>query len=164
MDTSPLDRLKRRADFLRVAGRRRKWVTPGLIVQAADQDGSGYDGGGVRCGFTASRKVGGAVARNRAKRRLRALAREIMPDLASVGHDYVLIARSETVDRPYDLLISDLKTALTRLKVTRLSRAPRSQDSKQDRGRPQDGKQDSRNGQSEGIGALPSARVENETS
>lgn len=71
----------------------------------------------IRVGFTASRKVGKAVVRNRARRRLKAVAREILPLFALPGHDYVLIARAGTVDRPYPALIRDLKKALKRLKL-----------------------------------------------
>jgi ribonuclease P protein component len=69
----------------------------------------------VRIGFTASRKVGNAVARNRAKRRLRALAAAILLGEGKPGTDYVLIARAGTVDRPYDALIADLAAALRRV-------------------------------------------------
>lgn len=109
------ERLKRRREFLEVAGTRRKWVAPGMIVQIGPE----RPGDKVRYGVTASKKVGNAVKRNRAKRRLRALADQYLPELGVGGRDYVLIARNTTPERPYDLLISDLKTALARLKVTR---------------------------------------------
>jgi ribonuclease P protein component len=66
----------------------------------------------VRVGFTATRKIGNAVIRNRARRRLREAAAAILPVAASPGHDYVLIARSGTIDRPYDKLLADLRAAL----------------------------------------------------
>ncbi len=69
----------------------------------------------IRVGFTATRKVGSAVVRNRAKRRLRALAREILPLSGRPGSVYVLIARSETATRPYDRLRADLRSALARV-------------------------------------------------
>jgi ribonuclease P protein component len=72
-----------------------------------------------RIGFTASRKVGIAVARNRARRRLRAAAGEVIPRHAAPGHDYVMIARAGTLTRPYQALVEDLKTALRRLGVYR---------------------------------------------
>ncbi|HEY7990975.1 MAG TPA: ribonuclease P protein component [Stellaceae bacterium] len=114
---SALARLKRRAEFLRVAGSRRKWAAPGLVLQAAPSpdDASGTP----RIGFTASRKVGIAVERNRARRRLRAAVAATMPLHAAAGHDYVLIARAETVRRPYADLLGDLETGLKRLGLWR---------------------------------------------
>lgn len=111
-----VDRLKRRSEYLRVAGARRSAAMPGLVLQARP---SKTQNATIRIGFTASRKVGNAVIRNRARRRLKAVAREIMPLFAIQGHDYVLIARSGTATRPYDALIRDLKKALKRLKLRR---------------------------------------------
>ena len=115
-------RLKRRAEFLRVAASRRKWATPGLILQAAPAEpqaesaaGSEIRAADIRVGFTCSKKVGNAVARNRAKRRLRAAAREVIALEAQPAHDYVLIGRTETLRRPYALLLQDLRTALKRV-------------------------------------------------
>ncbi|KZD06284.1 ribonuclease P protein component [Oceanibaculum pacificum] len=108
---SQIARLKNRADFLRVAGLRRKWAAPGVLLQVAPTPG---DGPLVRIGFTASRKVGGAVVRNRARRRLRAIVDEVMPLNAKPGHDYVLIARRDTATRDYALLLDDLRQALKR--------------------------------------------------
>ena len=73
------------------------------------------DENGPRLGFTASKKVGGAVARNRAKRRLREAAREVLYPVARAGHDYVLIGRPATVDCDYTRLLDDLRAALHRL-------------------------------------------------
>jgi ribonuclease P protein component len=69
----------------------------------------------VRVGFTASRKVGNAVTRNRAKRRLRSAAALTLLGEGKPGTDYVLIARASTVDRPYDAIIADLEAALGRV-------------------------------------------------
>ncbi len=89
---------------------------PGLVLQARSRvDGASTDAGDLRVGFTASRKVGGAVERNRAKRRLRAAAEEVLAAEGKPAHDYVLIARSETVHRPYALLKDDLTRALKRV-------------------------------------------------
>ena len=71
---------------------------------------------GIRVGFTCSKKVGNAVARNRAKRRLREIARAVIPDQGRDGWDYVLIGRAnETANRPFEAMIEELRQALTRL-------------------------------------------------
>jgi ribonuclease P protein component len=117
---SSIGRLKRRADFLRVAALRRKWAAPGLILQAAPQPESAEASPDtIRVGFTASRKVGNAVKRNRARRRLKALAAEMIPSFAAPGLDLVLIARPETVERPFDDLRRDLRQSLQRTKAAR---------------------------------------------
>lgn len=110
-----LVRLKRRADFLRVAGRRQRAVRPGLILQAAPCPPEDRAAAAVRVGFTASRRVGGAVQRNRAKRRLRAAAAEVLTRDGRSGTDYVLIARAGTAARPYGELVADLAGALRQL-------------------------------------------------
>jgi ribonuclease P protein component len=69
----------------------------------------------VRVGFTASRKIGKAVARNRAKRRLRAAARSVMPSRVVSGHDYVLVARVAVLTCDFVTLESDLASALAEL-------------------------------------------------
>lgn len=101
--------LAKRADFLKAASARRQGVG-GMLLQARDRaDGSSQ----VRIGFTASKKIGNAVLRNRAKRRLRALAHEELRPFARPGWDYVLVARpNETVTRPYADLKADLAEAL----------------------------------------------------
>jgi ribonuclease P protein component len=107
-----VQRLKRRSEFLRVAGARRKCAMPGLVLQARRQDEAG---GATRVGFTASRKVGGAVQRNRARRRLKAAAGQIVPGHAKAGFDLVLIARGATAKRPFRALLADLTAALKRV-------------------------------------------------
>lgn len=113
-----LVRLKTRADFLRVAAGRRRVVRPGLLLQAAPSPRDGAadaDGEAVRVGFTASRKVGNAVMRNRAKRRLRAAAAEVLAREGRKGTDYVLIARAATGERAYADLVGDIEAALRRI-------------------------------------------------
>ncbi|MGQ9365637.1 ribonuclease P protein component [Azospirillum sp. ST 5-10] len=115
-------RLKRRPEFLAVAGTRRKHVAPGLILQVRRHDDRQRPASGeppLRVGLTASRKVGNAVVRNRARRRLREAARQILPVHAAPGHDFVLVARRETATRPWPDLIGDLRAALKRLGLWR---------------------------------------------
>ena len=133
---APIGRLRRRREFLRVARGGRKWAAPGLVLQAREAAGdrekareaagdrdkvreAAGDRDQARIGFTASRKVGNAVARNRAKRRLRAAVGEVMPACAAPGLDYVVIARAATVTRRYADLLADLKTALRRVGALR---------------------------------------------
>jgi ribonuclease P protein component len=121
-ESSSVGRLKRRADFLRVAAVRRKWAAPGLILQVAAQPEPVSEA--IRVGFTASRKVGNAVKRNRARRRLKALVREMIASGANPGLDLVLIARPATVDRPFDELRRDLQQSLQRTKAARKRPVP----------------------------------------
>jgi ribonuclease P protein component len=103
--------MKTRADFLR-AQKGRRQAMPGLTLEACASPQAHAKATSVRVGFTASRKVGGAVERNRAKRRLRAAAAAILPLSGRQGHDYVLIARTATLSRPFNELIGDLTQAL----------------------------------------------------
>ncbi len=103
-------RLKRRADFLLAAAKGRKAPMPGLVLQARDRG----DDLPPRVGFTCTKKLGNAVARNRAKRRLREAARLVLPGGALAGIDLVLIGRDKTAARPFPLLMQDLRQALAR--------------------------------------------------
>src|SRR5579863_2901931 len=115
-------RLKRRPEFLAVAAGRRRWVTPGLILQAAARPEDSRLPPAPRIGFTASRKVGIAVARNRARRRLKAAAEAVLPKSGEPGFDYVAIARTETLTRRFADLVADFETALGRVHKTRQTR------------------------------------------
>ncbi len=111
-----LDVLKKRSDFLRAA-RARRQGTASMMVQ---MHARGDNDPAMRVGFTCSKKVGNAVARNRAKRRLREAARAILPEHGQKGCDYVLIGRAETTaTRPYDLLLGDLRYALKKLHASK---------------------------------------------
>lgn len=112
--------LKNRADFLRLAQSGESWVSKTVIIQRAprqhDKENSLY------FGYTATRKtLNKAVARNRAKRRLRAAVRHFLDnlphDFASqlTAHDYVLIARADTVTCKWDDLLKDLQWCFKRL-------------------------------------------------
>ena len=105
--------LRKRSDFLRVS-RGRRVVTPGFILQAHPAPSQISDQ--LRIGFTCSKKVGNAVARNRAKRRLREIARLILPQHGVHGTDYVLVGRKDTTGTlPFTQLQADLKRAVTKL-------------------------------------------------
>ena len=98
---------------------------PGLLLQAAPRQGGAAADAMVRVGFTASRKVGNAVVRNRAKRRLRAVAAAVLPRQGRPATDYVLVARAATAERPYQALVDDLQKALRRLDRSIEERGPR---------------------------------------
>lgn len=116
-----VSRLVKRADFLRLA-RGRKWAAPGLVLQSAPAP---EPASAVRVGFTATKKLGNAVVRNRVKRRLREAARLVLPLSAAPGHDYVLIGREATAERPFDALLDDLKQALRKVHG---GRSPKAED------------------------------------
>jgi len=108
-----IGRLKTRAEFLHVRGGTR-FAAPSLVLQARGR--GAVEGGGVaRFGFTASKAIGGAVERNRARRRLKEAVRLTGADHAVEGYDYVLIARSGTVQRRFTELIKDLERALAKV-------------------------------------------------
>jgi ribonuclease P protein component len=104
-------RLKNRPEFLRVAAGR-KASRPSVLVQCQDRPDHPAD---VGAGFTASRKVGNAVVRNRARRRLKEAVRQLLPRLGLPGRDYVFVARRETAERPWPLLLDDVGSALLTL-------------------------------------------------
>ena len=110
-----LGSLTKRSEFLHVRDGRyaaRKTVVVQIRKSEAAKDG-------VRAGFTATKKIGGAVVRNRCKRRLRALARAHLPTLGTPGHDYVFIARHNTASAPHEMLAQDIQKALEKLRADR---------------------------------------------
>ena len=109
-----IERLKVRSDFLRIAADRRNWAAPGLVLQVSETPKNIYDRDTIRIGYTA-RKVGNSVKRNRARRRLRNVVEKVMTINASRGKDFVIIARKNTIRRPFSDLIIDLETALKKL-------------------------------------------------
>jgi ribonuclease P protein component len=107
--------LRHRREFLAIAEKGRRFATPGLVLQVSIL----REPSAIRFGLTATRRIGNAVTRNRARRRLRALAHEILPLHAASGHDYVLIARATTAKRSYKDLRQDLIAALRKLEAFR---------------------------------------------
>jgi ribonuclease P protein component len=102
--------LKKRQDFLRATGGIRRIATGVTLELCRVPDDEPK---AIRVGFTASRKIGNAVVRNRARRRLKAAAQHVLPLYGQGGNDYVLVARRETLARPFGDLLGDLKSALT---------------------------------------------------
>ena len=110
--------LRKRSDFL-AASRAAHTATPGFVLQMRRRQPEELaENDCIRIGFTCSKKVGNAVARNRAKRRLREIARLTLPTYGAPGTDYVLIGRKDvTAQRPFAKLQSDLITALAKLNM-----------------------------------------------
>jgi len=106
-----IERLKKRSEFLACA-QAPSCAKGAVVVQARLR---GDDSPVVRVGFTATKRIGGAVERNRAKRRMREAARRVLPELGRPGFDYVIIARGGTIGRPWVRLLDDVKSALIRL-------------------------------------------------
>ena len=103
---------------MRVAAKGRKWVTPGFILQVhshnfEEREIAPHEN--IRIGYSVSKKVGGAVVRNRVKRRLRALVAKVISSYARANRDYVLIGRKNAFDRPFDFMVSDMNWALRKL-------------------------------------------------
>lgn len=118
-----LETLKKRAEFLRLRGGAR-FATPSFVVEtrprAADDEAGAGNGtehtlSGARFGYTVTKKLGGAVVRNRIRRRLKAAVELIAPKLARPGYDYVLVARAAAYDRAFPELKKDLERALQRV-------------------------------------------------
>jgi ribonuclease P protein component len=102
--------LTRRADFV-AANSGKRISTPGFLLLVRDRKDADP---AIRVGFTVTKKIGGAVVRNRMKRRFRALAREIMPVKGVPGADHVMIGRARGIEREYGLLRTELENALDR--------------------------------------------------
>jgi ribonuclease P protein component len=108
--------LKKRADFLRLNKSGKRWVSNGLVIQASPMIEPDASENNIGFGITVTKKIfKSAVKRNRIKRRLRAVASEILPLIAIAGYDYVLIGREATLTRPYETLKKDLVWCLNKM-------------------------------------------------
>lgn len=115
-----MERLKHRPDFLRCARGKRR-VASGVTLEIAATPPPYRRSDVARVGFTATKKtIGGAVERNRAKRRLRAAAAALLPLYGMGGNDYVLVARAATLTRPFADLLEDLAVTLKAARKARL--------------------------------------------
>lgn len=105
-----LGRLKKRPEFLAVTAAQKKWVADSVIVQVGPAQGAS-----LRVGYTATKKIGNAVIRNRCKRRLRAAMDRIVAQYSLKAADIVLVARATTADCDWNKLYGDVKWCLKRL-------------------------------------------------
>jgi ribonuclease P protein component len=107
-----LTTIKKRADFV-AANSGLRATTPGFVLLVRDRKDADP---AMRVGFTVTKKIGGAVVRNRMKRRFRALAREIVPEKGVSGADHVMIGRAKGIERDFSLLRTELIGALDQLR------------------------------------------------
>lgn len=105
-----MERLRQRADFL-AAAKGVKAPAPTFVLQMRQR----REGGPVRVGFTVTKKAGGAVERNRIRRRLREVIRLSTPVRLKAGHDYVLIGRRAALDAPFEQIKDEFDRALRRV-------------------------------------------------
>ncbi len=107
-DLTAIEVITDRRSFVNIQSNGKKWVSHGLILCIKDNDL-----GHKRIGYTVSKRVDkSAVKRNRIKRRLRAVAADVLSHFAKDNVDYVILGRKETAARPYSVLINDLKWCL----------------------------------------------------
>ena len=120
MQTKPLEILRKRVDFL-ACNRGRRQPMPGFVLLVRDRKD---DNPAIRIGITVTKKIGGAVVRNRMKRRFRVLARALLPAHGIAGADHVLIGREGGIERDFALLHAELGKALGKI-MTRPVDPPR---------------------------------------
>jgi len=112
--TVPFRTIKKRSEFLGVSARNKRFVAPGFVVLCNFNDTNE-----IAVGYTASKKVGNAVLRAKAKRRMRAVVDELVrlnPNFSTEGLTFVMIARKPVIDLPYDTMLEDMKKILEEAK------------------------------------------------
>jgi ribonuclease P protein component len=109
---TPIGRLQKRAEFLRTRGGR-SWASASLVLQARRNETDAP--GAARFGFAATKRLGSAVRRNRARRRLKEAVRLTAPNHARADYDYVVIARQGTLAHTFPDIVKELKTALRKV-------------------------------------------------
>lgn len=122
---SSIETLKKRKDFLRVAADGRRWVTSNFVLQIGIATHNE-----VRAGYTATKKLGNAVKRNFAKRRMRSLVRGVFPEHATPGHDYVVIARDGMLVNSFGTIRDELARAVSRVRNAKPRQRPSSSKSR----------------------------------
>ena len=132
--TPKIERLKRRADFQRAArGRRARMSAFALQANRRAAPDHEPDRHGARVGFTVTKKLGGAVVRNRIRRRLKEALR-LTPELETrPDHDYVVMAQKEALARRFDLLQADLVRAFALVHSSASRAAPARQSNDRDK-------------------------------
>jgi len=110
-----IGRLLKRGDFLKVqAGR--SWATPSFVLKVRPRPSDAEPNGDLaRFGFTVTKRLGSAVIRNRARRRLKEAVRLVAPDHAKGGFDYVLIGRQGALDEAFGDIMEQLRVALSKI-------------------------------------------------
>lgn len=118
LSTTHCERLKKRREFLAVAASGYKVVSSTLVLQGkpsvADK-AQECQKDIRRVGFTVTKKTGNSVVRNRIRRRLRAAAAQLVPEIGNINWDYVVIGRIAALEQPYDIILRDLRYALKKI-------------------------------------------------
>jgi ribonuclease P protein component len=109
-----LERLRLRQDFQRLSSQGRKYATRSMVILAMSNSVD-LSSDVCRIGFTTTRKLGGAVVRNRIRRRLREAARMVFSQLAKPGYDYVIIARPSALTCAFSILQDEMRLALHKM-------------------------------------------------
>lgn len=118
-----IQRIKKRAGFLKIAQTSFRWSTVGFVLQYKPD----YDIEDICVGFTASKKVGNAVLRNRAKRRLKEIARKLLCDYGEPGTGYVFVAKKEIQNLTYQQLLDDATNAFVQI-TKRIKKSQKTED------------------------------------